>query len=492
MATNGWFVVGLSRELLPGELRTIHYFGRDLVLFRTEGGEARVFDAHCPHLGAHFGYGGCVVGETLRCPFHHFRFDGSGACVEAPFAQKPPAIRARSWPVHETDGLIFVHHHAGGADPTWLPSTHLGPDWSPLETYTLVCRFHPQEVVENSVDATHAVFLHGYLQPTRITNAREEGPIWRLTWETELSAEYAAAQATGGATDHDAPVELPGGPRESKGRPLHVTLDLIFCALGWVEVHHTMETLGWPGLNRYCFTPIDDEQFEFRFVFSVKPPAGTNPEFVRSVTQHVKSFSVRDARQDNYVFEHKRYLTRPGLASLDALVPRVRQWAKQFYPEVHLDDHDEPLVPLRAGRTQAPGHVPIVLPPTPEVPAETPKAPPPVPALARPTTVREVFERYLPGIFQLDASAGRSFVVQYDIDGDGPWVLGVGDGKFESHPGAHPSPDVRIGVSSEDWVSIHAGKLSGAEAFMGGRLKVDGDLSLAMTLASVFPVPPAA
>src|SRR5690606_36915397 len=80
----GWFVVGLSHELHPGDVRPVRYFDRDLVLWRTEAGEARVWDAHCPHLGAHLGYGGTVEGETLRCPFHHFRFDGQGRCVEVP------------------------------------------------------------------------------------------------------------------------------------------------------------------------------------------------------------------------------------------------------------------------------------------------------------------------------------------------------------------------------------------------------------------------
>ena len=58
---SGWFVLGYSDELAPGQVEAIHYFGRDLVLFRTEAGEAAVFDAFCPHLGAHLGHGGRAV-----------------------------------------------------------------------------------------------------------------------------------------------------------------------------------------------------------------------------------------------------------------------------------------------------------------------------------------------------------------------------------------------------------------------------------------------
>ena len=40
----GWFCVGYGDELAPGELRSVRYFGRDLVLFRTGGGEPGLVD----------------------------------------------------------------------------------------------------------------------------------------------------------------------------------------------------------------------------------------------------------------------------------------------------------------------------------------------------------------------------------------------------------------------------------------------------------------
>ena len=94
---NGWFSLAWSDDVAPGEVKTVHYLDRDLVVFRTESGTARVFDAYCAHLGAHFGHGGQVVGETLRCPFHAWRYDGEGVCVEIPYAKKiPPKARVRS------------------------------------------------------------------------------------------------------------------------------------------------------------------------------------------------------------------------------------------------------------------------------------------------------------------------------------------------------------------------------------------------------------
>ena len=78
---NGWFAVEWSRELREGDVKPLHYFGEELVLFRTRSGQARVLDAFCAHLGAHLGHGGRVMGETLRCPFHGWQYDGaSGRC----------------------------------------------------------------------------------------------------------------------------------------------------------------------------------------------------------------------------------------------------------------------------------------------------------------------------------------------------------------------------------------------------------------------------
>ena len=70
------------------------YLGQDLVLFRGEDGIARVFDAYCPHLGAHLGIGGRVCGDGLACPFHGWRFDGEGHLAEVPGLDRKPRASA--------------------------------------------------------------------------------------------------------------------------------------------------------------------------------------------------------------------------------------------------------------------------------------------------------------------------------------------------------------------------------------------------------------
>ena len=60
----GWYTVATSGEVRAGQVLPVKYFGEELILYRTESGEARLTDAYCPHMGAHLG-SGKVQGENL-------------------------------------------------------------------------------------------------------------------------------------------------------------------------------------------------------------------------------------------------------------------------------------------------------------------------------------------------------------------------------------------------------------------------------------------
>lgn len=63
--------------------------GHNLAVFRTTDDKVYVTDAYCPHLGADLTAGGKVVGNSLECPFHKWRFNGeSGKCVSGPSSEK--------------------------------------------------------------------------------------------------------------------------------------------------------------------------------------------------------------------------------------------------------------------------------------------------------------------------------------------------------------------------------------------------------------------
>ena len=102
-------------------------------------------------------------------------------------------------------------------------------------------------------------------------------------------------------------------------------------------------------------------------------------------------------------------------------------------------------------------------------------------------TVKEIFDG-MAGAFNADKAAGMKPVYQWDITGDGGGSGhgAIADGAISVNEGAHDSPSITITVAAQDWLDITNGKLDGQMAFMSGKLKVKGDMSLAMKMKTLF------
>jgi putative sterol carrier protein len=102
-------------------------------------------------------------------------------------------------------------------------------------------------------------------------------------------------------------------------------------------------------------------------------------------------------------------------------------------------------------------------------------------------TVRESFEA-MPGRFRPDKAAGTSAVIQYDISGEGggTWNAVIKDGACVVNEGQAANPNLTLSISAQDWLDMLGGKQSGQMLFMSGKLKVKGDMGLAMKLGSMF------
>jgi phenylpropionate dioxygenase-like ring-hydroxylating dioxygenase large terminal subunit len=146
--------VAFSRDLAPGELKPLQYFGRALVLHRSQSGRAVPMDAYCPHLGAHIDHGGTVEGDEIRCPSHHWRFGPDGACTAIPWADRPMKVDVGTFPVVERNGVICAWHDAAQGPPSWRPSTHPLPDGPAIGAHVFMddVVVHVQEVMENNTD----------------------------------------------------------------------------------------------------------------------------------------------------------------------------------------------------------------------------------------------------------------------------------------------------------------------------------------------------
>jgi len=91
--------------------------------------------------------------------------------------------------------------------------------------------------------------------------------------------------------------------------------------------------------------------------------------------------------------------------------------------------------------------------------------------------------------FKPETVGGLKAIYAFDISGPtgGKWTLIIEDGKCELKEGTDPNPSVTISISDQDWLSIQSGKLNSQMAFMMGKLRVAGDMGLAMKLQTMFP-----
>jgi putative sterol carrier protein len=104
-------------------------------------------------------------------------------------------------------------------------------------------------------------------------------------------------------------------------------------------------------------------------------------------------------------------------------------------------------------------------------------------------TVKETFDA-MPGRFKPDRAQGVKAQIQYDITGEGggTYHADVADGTCAVHEGSAASPALTLTMASQDWLDMLAGKLNGQVAFTSGKLRIKGDMGLAMRLAGMFGI----
>jgi nitrite reductase/ring-hydroxylating ferredoxin subunit len=302
---DGWYGLCLSEALPVGCVMPLRYFGRELVAFRGEDGGARVFDAHCPHLGAHLGVGGRVEGSGIRCPFHGWRYDGAGCLVEVPrLAGRLPAARVHSYPVQERNGFVHVWIHAEGAAPAYdVKEFRADPsEWTPWHANTYQVRVHVQDMTENILDRAHFLHVHDMQPPQKDHfEVRFEGPSMVVEQVLSVTALSAAGVEVLSRTTNCGPgVSV----AEVHQGPLHM-------------------------INYITQTPIDDEQTDVRLHFSMKRLP--DEAATRAVAEINDRITNQQFRQDVPIWEHRAYLEKPRLTEIDGPVAQYRRWYRQFY-----------------------------------------------------------------------------------------------------------------------------------------------------------------
>jgi 3-ketosteroid 9alpha-monooxygenase subunit A len=305
----GWYHVDFSENLKAGELRNVEMLGQEWVLFRTEGGVAGMSDPFCPHLGAHIGHGGKVVGENLRCPFHHWEYNTSGWCQKIPYAKVMPPICKkqpilRTLPCVEKYGMIWCWYHPACEPPGWelppIPQIEEPTGFTGSRRGTWPVNTCIQEVAENGVDFAHLKFLHG----------------------------------------------APGIP------PAVCEFDNHIFSVNMANGYIVGKAYG-PGLNVFHFTqegitstmisytvPITRERSRMNMSFRhVDYPAGSKELHIsKKLVDHMIGAAEGEESAgfesvDFVVWNNKKYRPNPLLCDGDGPIFQFRKWFKQFYVE---------------------------------------------------------------------------------------------------------------------------------------------------------------
>ena len=102
-------------------------------------------------------------------------------------------------------------------------------------------------------------------------------------------------------------------------------------------------------------------------------------------------------------------------------------------------------------------------------------------------TPEDVFARLTAGLDE-NAAKGLTATSQFNLSGEhgGAWYVSVKDGRATVTKGSTSSPNMTMAMTAADYVDMNTGKLNPQVAFMSGKLKLSGDMNLAMKMQTLF------
>jgi putative sterol carrier protein len=98
-------------------------------------------------------------------------------------------------------------------------------------------------------------------------------------------------------------------------------------------------------------------------------------------------------------------------------------------------------------------------------------------------TVNEWIKR-LPSALRIDRISNLEKTIQFEVSD--PAYMVIARGSSSVHDGTYSSADLTLRASDLDMIAVLNGELNGVEAFMGGKLQVNGDLMLAQQFLTMF------
>jgi phthalate 4,5-dioxygenase len=195
-----WIPVVFPDELSSdGDPQRVRLLGEDLIAFRDTAGRPGLIQNNCPHRGASLFFGR-NEDSGLRCVYHGWKFDVSGACVDMPNepgeSDFKSRVRARAYPCREWGGVVWAYMGERSVPPP-LPLL----EWAtvPAEQRHFPWRAIRQcnwaQALEGDMDTSHAYFLHGRViveDPNRFGNYHADRAPRLFVVDTDCGVMYGS------------------------------------------------------------------------------------------------------------------------------------------------------------------------------------------------------------------------------------------------------------------------------------------------------------
>jgi len=299
-----WYPVCLTAELGASTIVGRDFLGGRVIAFRDANGAASVTSAFCAHLGVDLQCGKMVDG-LVRCPYHHFHYDGTGRAVRIGNGEAPPsAARLFRYPTVEKYGVVFAFN---GTEPHFdVPGFSLPDHEIAVHAFKTPMHFRvdPWVIIAQTPDLNHTQFLHG-------PEFAPQFEIPPMTF-TEHSGHYSV--------DQDLYFDASGVFKELHANVYGTNIVLLETIINnmWTGGMASLVSLG----------PNSCEAYGINAVRKADVP-GQSPEACQRVLDSLKAMNLQIMAEDQSVYQNIRFV-QGTLLEVDRELARYFDYLRRY------------------------------------------------------------------------------------------------------------------------------------------------------------------
>jgi phenylpropionate dioxygenase-like ring-hydroxylating dioxygenase large terminal subunit len=253
-----WIPVLLASELPERDCAPVRVkvLCERLLAWRDSHGRYALTDEFCAHRGVSLWFGRNEE-NGLRCPYHGWKYDHTGQCLEVPSEPEQSGfcnrIKLKSYPLVESGGILWAYMGPPDLKPA-LPGfewTELPPSQAYLSKRWQECNY--LQAMEGGIDSSHVSFLHSGELHTDPLHRGNKG----AGYQQDRKPKFEVIESEGGL--------YIGARRDAE--PGHCYWRIT----QWIMPWYTMvPPYGDNALNAHAWVPIDDENC-FTWTFTYHP-----------------------------------------------------------------------------------------------------------------------------------------------------------------------------------------------------------------------------